>query len=266
MDLLFHSAQQSLLLLPLVLGIYLSYGCAKLTDLTIEGSFVLGAATYAQVLTMTGRPLLSFLLGSISGIFSGILTGCMQFKNRMNSLMAGIITLFILQSMNILVMGRPNVNLLDYKHLISDISDLTIMGLGIFTIIVGFDRSLLGLKFKALGSNPKLFGERFNLDFYRIMILGLSNMLAALSGVLTASMNGYSDIYMGQGVAIIGIGTFILGRELNPNILFCFVGLMLYFGITHILLSLGVDTLMMKILIGVFLAIILGGRRVKCSV
>lgn len=262
MELLTHSLQQSLMLLPLVLGIYISYGRAKLTDLTIEGSFVLGAAGYAQSLIFTQKPLLSFFIGSSIGILPGILTGLIQFKNRMNSLMAGIISLFILQSLNIFVLNKPNINLLQYQHYFSNTHSLLILGLFLLITLTFLNHSIVGLKFKAIGNNPSLFKERHSLDFYRILVLSLSNMLASLSGVLTASMNGYSDIYMGQGVALIGIGTFILGQELSQKLFFCFIGLFLYFGITHILLYFGVDMLIMKLMIGLFLAFILGGRRV----
>ena len=263
LDLLIHSLQQSLLLLPMVLGIYFSYGCAKLTDLTIEGSFVLGACVYAISLTLTGNSFLSFMIGSFAGSFSGIISGIIQRKNRMNSLMAGIITLFILQSMNIMVLGRPNINLLSYHHTFSTLFDLLGLSLILCVAFMMINRSIIGLKFKALGSNPKLFNELFSLDYYKIFVLSLSNICAAMSGVLTASVNGYTDIYMGQGIAIIGMGTFILGRTLFPHPLSGILGLMIYFSMMHILLSLGVDTLVMKLLIGMFLAIILGGRRVS---
>lgn len=260
MKLLLHSLQQSLILLPLVLGIYISYGCAKLTDLTIEGSFIFGSAIYAGSLVLTNCPFLSFVLGSLSGIIPGILTGTIQFKNRMDSLMAGIITLFILQSGNIFVLGKPNINLLDYAHTFTHTVDLIGLGIALLVGIMIIDRSMLGLKFKALGSNPALFKERYSLDGYRILVLSLGNMLAAMSGVLMTSVNEYADIYMGQGVAIIGIGTFILGRELHRHLAFGVIGLMIYFVITHMLLFFGIDTLIMKLMIGIFLALILGGR------
>ncbi|USO02536.1 MAG: hypothetical protein H6850_00870 [Alphaproteobacteria bacterium] len=260
MDILLHSLQQSLVLLPLVLGIYMSYGCAKLTDLTIEGSFVFGAAVYAQSLIFTQSPVLAFCIGTLAGVIPGMLTSAIQIKNRMNSLMAGIITLFMFQSFNIFVLNQPNINLLDFQHCFAETTHLLGLGIVLMIVLTYLDRSVFGLRFKGLGNNSRLFSERYNLDFYKMIVLGLSNMLAALSGILTASVNGYADIYMGQGIALIGIGTFILGQEIKRQLIFCFVGLAIYFGLTHLLLHLGVSMLIMKCLIGLFLALILGGR------
>lgn len=273
MELLAHSLHQTLLFLPLVLGIYMSYSLAKLTDLTVEGSFVLGAAVYAQSLLYTGNGFLSIIAGCSAGILSGGMTGIIQVRNRLNSLMAGILSLFILQSLNILVLSKPNINLLSFSHYFSDFRAILILNLTVVGLLFYLNRSFLGLKFRGLGNNQMLFSELYSLDFYKTLVLIISNSLAALSGVLTASANGYADIYMGQGTAIIGIGTLILGREVKRrffksfhpffDLVFCLGGVFIYYTLTHILLFLGIDTLIMKLVIGLFLALILGGRHVS---
>jgi putative ABC transport system permease protein len=248
--------EQSLLMLPLVLGIYMSYQILQTTDLTVDGSFVLGAGLYARLLTLGADPISAAGLSLIGGFVAGILVALIQRHNRVNPLVASIIMLFMLYSINFQVMGKPNINLMLYdilEALPEHLQDpIKLMGLSAISVVVVLGISLLlrsriGLVFRAFGAQKSLL-KRFHKEpeHYRLVGLGLSNMLASLSGVMTAQVNGYADINMGFGVALTGIGAVVIGQQLlihlrhsltfsiSLDLLGCFIGICLYFLLRHI--------------------------------
>lgn len=272
-----ESLEQSLLFYPLVLGIYLSYHILKITDLTVEGSFVAGAALYARLLTLYDNHPLAMTGALLGGIMCGVAVSFMQRKGSMNGLVASIIMLFMLYSLNLQIMGRPNISLLNYD-VFSALSNASFIKL-VFLILMGvfllggltlFLKTRLGLSCRAFGHQPNLlYKYNQNPETYRLLGLILSNMLAALCGALTAQFSGYADIHMGFGMALIGIGAVVIGQHLFSSLrqtrsfqpglelLACFGGIYLYFLISHLLLSFDIDPINLRLCLGLLLILCL---------
>ena len=266
---------QSLLMFPLVLGIYLSYCILKTTDLTVDGSFVLGAAAYARGLHAGFGHLLSILLALVAGGAAGVGVSMIQKYARLPGLTSSILMLFMLYSINFEVMGKPNLSLLSFDVLEGvDPSSHTLIkmaiGLGLALIItavlVVLLRSRYGILLRAYGHTPQVMARyRKSPHFYRTLGLMLSNGLAALCGVLTAQFSGYADINMGFGMALTGIGAVVIGGHLfqrftqargfapSIDIAACFVGVYLYFLLVHFLLRCHVNPIHLKLFVGILL-------------
>ncbi|MFU8798298.1 MAG: ABC transporter permease [Gammaproteobacteria bacterium] len=268
MDIVTSMLTQSLLFFPLVLGIYISYIILQTTDMTIDGSFVLGAGVFARLATSDVHPVLSMLVAILAGAMAGIMVSAIQAKNKVNSLIAGILALFILYSFNLVLMGRPNISLLEF----SSPSWTMITGIVlVLTVLIGLlVISRFGIILRAFGENQALLKKiGKSVEFYRFTGLALSNALVALCGALTAQVNGYADIGMGFGVTLTGIGAVVIGRHLiallphkrsfsiQHDLGGCFLGVGLYFCAINLFLSMGINTLHIKMLLGVLLVFLL---------
>lgn len=268
-----HILLQSLLFLPLCFGIYISFSVLKLTDLTTDGSFVLGAGTFAVCVTHNVDFYTSLFLAICAGAVVGVFVSYIQKNKEIDSLIAGIVTLFMLQGINLLAMGKPNISLLgidSHTVFMRTLIPLMIMGF----IVLFF--SNFGLIFRGFGENDTLL-ERFGYRSNTIRTLGLmlSNSLAAFSGVLTALEFGYADLSMGMGVTLTGMGAIMVGqyiiknlregRLFNSGIEFCgiFLGVGVYFSVLNGLLMVGVDPIYLKIVMGLLLLSFLGVRSSK---
>lgn len=270
MDLIKTILEQSVLFFPFALGIYLSFCILRTTDMTTEGSFVLGAGVFAR-LSAQMHPALCLIMAMISGILAGIGVSRIQAHEKINSLMAGIIALFILYSVNFQVMGRPNISLssmtkIPYVYLL-----LIVLGIIIFISLLLMSR--VGLLLRAFGTNQMLLGALGkNVEGYRTLGLALSNALTALCGALTAQANGYADLGMGFGMTLTGISAVIIGQRVLtvffPFTLFnmlrelfaCFLGVMIYFLAINLLLSYGLDPIYLKCVLGIVLIFLLRSR------
>lgn len=275
MEILLAAVSQGVLFLPLALGIYLSYAIFRTTDMTVDGSFVLGAAIFAKVLTLTQRPFLSLVSAIIGGSLAGLGVSLIQSKEKVSPLLAGILMLFILYSVNFQIMGQPNISLLNLPTLggLSTESNnnllLACMGATLVMVLLGLLlKSRLGLMLRAFGDNKQLLGRLGNpIEVYRILGLALSNACVALCGALTAQVNGYADLGMGFGMTLIGIGTVVIGRQLckpfyhhhrfnlGLELLACTLGVMLYFMAINYFLAIDIDPINLKLLLGLLLII-----------
>lgn len=277
MDIIFSTLTQSALFFPLVLGIYISYGILKTTDMTVDGSFVLGAGIFARLITLHISPFISLLVAMLAGAAAGILVSAIQAKGRIDSLIAGILALFILYSFNFIVMGRPNISLLGQPALLTfkngDPLSWFIVALVVLllTILIGFlCISRFGMVLRAFGDNPSLLKRLGkSIEQYRFTGLAMSNSLVALCGALTAQVNGYADVGMGFGVTLTGIGAVVIGKHLIANfpkkqsfsirhdLSGCFLGTSLYFLAINLFLFFGINALNIKMLLGVVLIFLL---------
>lgn len=268
MDIICAGLEQALILLPLVLGVYLSYSVLKVTDLTVDGTYVLGAAMFASTIHL--GLVLSIALSILAGSAVGAIVGLMQRHNIVSDLVVGILASFMLYSVNLQVMGRPNLSVLGMESLLSVLHQETwILPLILicFLLIVAFIIFLsgrVGLGLRAFGQNQKLLtalGK--NTESYRILGLVISNSLASLSGLLAAQVNGFADINMGFGVALISIGAVVVGRHIVmkkqakfaafKEVMACCVGILLYFLCLALLLRLGVNPANLKFALGAVL-------------
>ncbi len=277
--LLLATLTQSLTLIPLALGINLSYTILRATDMTIDGSFVLGAGVFAQLVTMGFSPYLAFAAALLCGALAGSFTAFLQNGGKVDPLLAGILSSFILYSVNMAIMGRPNINLLTTPTLFSTaFGHGNVLGwlsvallIGLFVIaFYALLQSRLGLCLRAFGDNAALLSRQgYNVTYLRISGFGLNNLLAAASGAITAQIIGYADIGMGVGMTLVGIGAIILGQHIllpfikkhylraGSELLAAFIGIALYFFILNSLLRLNINPIYLKLLLGVLLALFL---------
>lgn len=201
----------------------------------------------------------------------------MQKNNRVNSLIAGILASFMLYSVNLQIMQRPNISTLGMPSLLTIFNtENWLLPLMITNIIVIFAvvillKGRLGLMLRAFGFNKDLLAILGKpAEFYRTLGLSISNALAALTGTISAQVNGFADINMGFGVALVGIGAIVIGRHILirnnsfnafKEIFSCFIGILFYFINLSILLRVGIDPINLKLILGIVLFISL--RSVK---
>jgi putative ABC transport system permease protein len=278
-DLLLTTLTQSLTFLPLAFGISVSYYLLRATDMTIDGSFVLGAAVFARLATLGVPPILAFLAALSMGACAGAITATIQRGGRVDPLLAGVLATFILTSLNLILMGKPNINLLSQSTLVSAaFAQSDTWG----WILTGFYSLLLcaiaylllssrfGLILRAFGDNPYLLTRLGkNIELLRLGGFGFTNLLAAASGCLTAQTVGYADVSMGFGVTLTGIGAIILGQQLLHRLIkkayfrlgcefiACFLGVAIYYFALNLLLRLDVNPIYLKMLLGIVLVLFL---------
>lgn len=269
---------QSIPFLLLAFGISVSYNLLRATDMTLDGSFVLGAGVFARLVTLGFSPILAAMFALLSGASAGVMTATIQRGNRIDPLLAGILATFILGSLNLIIMGKPNINLLNETTLISfafaNSETLGWLLTAVYTLLLcgmayGLLRTRFGLCLRALGDNPALFSRLGkNIEIYRACGFALTNALAAAAGCLTAQTIGYADIGMGFGMTLTGIGAIIIGQQvlyrlrsayvrLSMEWLACLLGVILYFFSLNLLLYLGLDPLYLKMILGLSLILFL---------
>lgn len=262
--------EQACLLFPLVLGIYLSFSVLKIADLTVDGTFVLGAAVFAKIATHNISLYLALICALLAGFIAGFVTSLIQRHNRIDPLIAGILMAFILNSLSLITMQRPNLGLLGLSSAYERTMILLVLIPLLIIFITLFLKSRVGLWLKAFGNNQELvamLGK--NPENMRSLGLSISNSLAALSGALTALASGYADINMGFGQALIGIAMILVGRQLMYifkrhdiikdffAIIFTFIGVILYFIITNEVIRYGLNPVYLKMAIGALLILFL---------
>ena len=213
------------------LGIYISFRILNAPDMTTEGSFTLGAALGVQAIHFGIHPLIAILISFLGGMAGGAITGLLTTKLSINPLLAGIITMTGLYSVNLKIMGSANISLTGQKTLKTILEPLN-LGRNIDTIVIGLVVSaivicLMSLFFKtemgqaliATGDNL-VMAKSLGIDTHEMTMLGymLANGLIAVAGVLVANSNGYADISMGIGTVVIGLAAIIIGEVLFPNV------------------------------------------------
>ncbi|USG67300.1 ABC transporter permease [Brevibacillus ruminantium] len=236
MNLALHGAiEQGLLFAIMALGVYLTFRILNFPDLTVDGSFALGGALAARMIIEGTNPFLATLAACIVGAAAGAFTGILHTKGKINGLLAGILTMIALYSINLRVMGKANLPLLREETLYTFVKGLNVpnLAVGSFMLLTGvalvflvgiyllkmiidwFLQTDLGLDIRATGDNSKMirsFGA--NTDTTTIIGLSISNALVAVSGAWVAQYQGFADVGMGIGMIVIGLASVIVGEVL----------------------------------------------------
>lgn len=226
-DLIMPTLSQGLLWALMALGVYLTYRVLDIADLTVEGSFPLGAAVAAAILVEGGSPFLAIGVAAIAGALAGIITGLLHTKLKIPALLAGILTMIALYSVNLRVMGKANLSLLRVDTIFSLIKDAgvsnvqAILVVGVVsTLLFGlfmywFFGTEIGAAIRATGFNQQMIrAQGIDTDITIILGLLLSNALVAVSGALIAQSSGFADVGMGTGTIVIGLASVIIGEVL----------------------------------------------------
>lgn len=226
-NLIISTIAQGLLWALLALGVFITFRILDVADLTVEGSFPMGAAISAVLITMGVNPWITVLVAGVGGMIAGAVTGWIHTKLKIPALLAGILTMIALYSVNLHIMGKANISLLRMDTVYSAIHSigisnsvaLTIIGV-VVTIVVGlflfwFFGTELGTSVRATGVNPQMIrAQGVNTDSMIVLGLLLSNGFVAVSGALIAQSQGFADIGMGVGTIVIGLASVIIGEVL----------------------------------------------------
>ncbi len=215
----------------MVLGVFITFRVLDFPDLTVDGSFPLGAALMVQCLLLGVNGWLALLAAFFGGVIAGIVTALIHNHLKVPNLLAGILTMTMLYSINIRILGnRANVPIIDQKTILSDISSrlsgtipdeyilmlfFVIVALVVKLLIDLFFRTDLGMTIGAMGNNEQMIiCQGINPKTLKTIGLGLSNGLVAVSGAFAAQYLGFADVGLGQGIIISGLASVMIGEFL----------------------------------------------------
>jgi putative tryptophan/tyrosine transport system permease protein len=212
------------------LGAYVTFRVLDFPDLTVEGSFPFGAAVAASFMTIGINPWVATLLAVIAGAVTGLVTGLLNIKFRILNILAGILTAIALYSVNLRVMGRPNIGLIGVDTVYTTIERLGFPSFYVPVILLSavvlvcklaldlFLSTGYGLAMRAAGANPRMArANGINVDRMVYLGLAIANALTALSGALFAQMLGAADVSMGIGIIVVALAAVIGGTALLPS-------------------------------------------------
>ncbi len=243
------AVELGLLYALVTLGLFVSYRILDIPDLTVDGSFTLGAAVSA-VWVVAGHPVLGIFMATLAGALAGLVTAGLQTKLKVHPILAGILTMTGLYSINIMVMqDKANVPLLGletvFTYAKNTFGNFNIMIIGL--LVIGSIGSLLaiflftrlGLAIRATGDNEAMVrASSINVDLMKIIGLALANALVAMGGAFLAQKQSYADAGMGTGMIVIGIASLIIGevivdiffrrRTIITNIIAAIIGSIIY--------------------------------------
>lgn len=277
MNLLLSSISQGILWSILAIGVYLTFRILDLADLTVEGSFPLGAAVSVSLIVSGVSPIVSLIIALLAGALAGLVTGLLHTKLGIPALVSGIVTMTGLYSINLRIMGQANLSLIGEDTVTKMIQSLNIPSsyaviiVGVLTgiLVIGalylFFRTEVGLAVLATGSNLSM-SEANGIPVHNMQILGymIGNGLIALSGGLLAQNNGYADVNMGIGAIVIGLASIIIGESIFNNVsltmrlVLIVVGSIIYRLMLLLVLQLNFNPQDLKLFSAIILAVALG--------
>lgn len=297
MSLLVGSLTIGLILSLLALGIFISFRVFNFADITAEGSFTFGAATASALIAGGANPLIASLAAFVAGLLAGSTTGFIHTKFKINPLLAGILVMTALYSINLHVMGRSNIPLLDKNTIFTWIEQLSYNTFGQTskTYVIGWEvatkdlvvllfcflsicisgvvlwwffRTNIGTAMRATGDNSQMI-RALGVNTNSMIIIGiaLSNGFIALSGSILAQFQGFADVQMGIGMMVWGLASVIIGeslindRSLGLVIIGAISGSIIFRLLVAIALRWGLNPNDLKIItaVFVFIALILPG-------
>ena len=268
---------QGLAFAALAWGVYLASRVLRFADITPDGSFPLGGAVAASLIISGTDPVLATFLAVIAGMIAGYVTALLHTRLGVKDLLAGILVMTALFSVNLHVMGRSNVSLLNVKTVLADVHaiipasvnwpDDVALGLLflVVTIVLGLIVTLylktdFGMAMRAVGDNPAMITAQ-GVDRRHMIELGLAlaNGFVAFSGALIAQLQGFADVGMGVGTLVAGMAAVIMGetllfkrRGLGVTILMVAVGAILFRAMVALALRLGLNPIDLKLATAAF--------------
>ena len=260
--------EQSLIFAIMVLGVYISFRILNFPDMTVDGTFPLGAAISAKLLTLGVNPYLTLLVALVAGAAAGSVTGLIHVKLKVKDLLAGILVMTALYSVNLRVMGKSNIPLFEEDNIFNTEYSMMITIVVLILISKFLLDYLLKTKFgfalKALGDNENLIVSLgLNEEKYKIYGLMIANAFVAFSGAVLAQYQGFADVGMGTGIIVIGLASIIIGdtlfgkRRRLAGTTIVIIGSILYRGVIAVTLSMGMDASDLKLITSVIVIIIL---------
>ena len=223
------SVSDALVYVLVAVGVFITLRVLMFPDLTVDGSFVTGGSIAALIIAAGHSPFLATLAAIVGGLACGLITGLLNTKLRITALLAGILMMVGLYSVNLMIMGRPNIPLLRVVTIFDSVAYLfgttknTILVIGVLAIITlifiivlnWFLHTEIGLALRATGDNEQMV-RSLGSDTDKNILMGcaISNGLVALSGALVAQRQGFCDVNMGIGIIVMGLAAVIIGEAL----------------------------------------------------
>ncbi len=260
----------------MAMGVYITFRILDVADLTVDGTMATGGATLVVCVTGGMNVWLALLIAFIAGCLAGLITGIFHTKFGIPAILAGILTQFILYSVNLRIMSQKanlplSVEKYDLMISLRNISGAILTG-AIFVVVIiavmyWFFGTELGHSLRATGCNQKMArANGINTETNKIIGLVLSNGMVALSGALLAQYQGFADINMGRGAIVIGLAAVIIGEVLLSRIFKNFalklmaavIGGIIYYMVITLILQAGLDANDLKMLSALVVAVFLG--------
>ena len=274
MSLITSSIGQGLLWAILGVFLFLTFRILDFPDMTVEGTFPLGAAVTVTAITNGASPMLATLYGFLAGAAGGLITGLLYTKGKIPILLAGILVMTGSLSVNLRIMGGSNVSLIGkttffsanfFQTLPKYFDSIIIGGITIITItilVILFLATNLGQVFIVTGDNKKMArSQGINTDNMTILSLTLSNGLVGLCGALISQSNGYPDANMGIGIIVVALASIIIGEvvfgelTLNQCLVVVALGSIIYRFVLLLVLQLGFSTNDLNLISAIILAL-----------
>lgn len=268
MGVLINILEQGLLFSLVSIGVYITYKILDFPDLSVDSTFPLGAAISAALLVNNVNPLITIIVATLGGAVAGGITAFLHVKLKITNLMAGILVMIGLYSINLRIMGKANVPLFNTPNLFkSSIPVIVIILIIVVIVKVLLDlylKTKSGFLLRAVGDNEQVVSSLgVNKDLVKVLGLMISNALVALAGALTAQYQGFSDVGMGTGTVVMGLAAVIIGTSLFERMSFVKVttlsilGAIIYKAAIAIVLKLGLNANDLKLMTAVIVVIAL---------
>ena len=264
----------------MVLGVFITFRLLDIPDMTCDGSFALGGCVCAVLIVNNNvDPLLAVLAGMCAGAIAGAVTGILTTVFEIPAILAGILTQISLWSINLRIMGKSNTPILAKGTVFSAVSNMTglpqstvaiilgiLLAVAIVAILYWFFGTEIGSALRATGNNEYMIRALgVNTNSTKMIALVLSNALIGLSGALICQSQKYADIGMGTGAIVIGLAAVIIGeaifgkifRNFGLRLLSVAFGSIIYYLVLQIVIWLGIDTVLLKLLSAAVVAIFL---------
>ena len=285
-DLVISTVAQGLMWSILAIGVFLSFRVLDVPDMTCEGSFPLGAAIAASLISVGVSPLWAVLGAMAGGVLAGSVTGILYTKLKIPAILSGILTMIALYSINLHVMGKANISLLRADTIFSITAGIlhvspsvasfivpTLFILIIAAFIYWFFGTELGMCIRATGDNPQMVRAQ-GVDTDSMIILGLclSNGLIGLCGAVVAQNNGFADVGMGIGTIVIGLASVIIGEVIlgadsfSSSLMAVILGSVIYRIVIAVVLYLGMPPNDLKLFTAIIVMIALALPLIKDKV
>jgi len=267
-DLLINILEQATLFSLVAIGTYITYKILDFPDMTVEGSYPLGACITAVLLIKGVNPWIAIIIAALGGAIGGLVTAVLHVKLKISNLMSGILSMMALYSINLTIMGKSNISLINKNNLFK--GGLPVLLIGVIILVVIkiladlFMKTKLGFLLFAVGDNEQVVTS-LGVDKGNIKILGLmiANALTALAGALTCQYQGYADVGMGTGVVVKGLACVIIGTSLIGRIPYIkatsqsIIGTVIYYTAITLALKMGLNPNLLNLLTAVVIVIAL---------
>ena len=240
---LFGALEVGLIFSLVALGVYISFRLLRFPDLTVDGSFPLGGAVCAVLIANGTDPFIATVIATFAGAFAGMITAVLNVHLKIMDLLASILMMIALYSINLRIMGRPNIPLIMEPTMFSILqpqwlSDYVARPLILLLVVIAakllldvYFATRQGLAIRATGSNPRMArSQGVNTGAMVILGMAISNALVGLAGAMFAQTQGGADISMGIGTIVIGLAAVIIGESIMPARRIFFVTLAVVIG------------------------------------